>query len=242
MTSRTVEHSPQIYTRLGGALYLIIIFAGLFSELLVRAKLIVFGSASATANNIMASQLLWRLGIASDLIMHVCDIPLMLILYLLLRAINKKLALLAMLFTLIQTYVLVTTKLNLFMPLFLSGNADYMKAFEPNQINALIYLSIKYDLNGLNIGLIFFGFSCLLIGYLIYKSTYFPKVLGIMMQIAGFCYLSNSFVQLLSPAFADIISPAILIPSFFGELSFCLWLLVKGVNGSKWEEKISTAT
>ena len=223
--------------RIGGILYLIIIVTGIFGELFVRGKLIVSGDAAATANNIMASQLLWRVGIAGDLLMHVCDVGLMVIFYVLLKPVNKNLALLALLFNLVQTSVLVATKLNLFIPIFLSGNAEYLKAFDPQQLHALTYLSIKSDENGFGIGLIFFGFTCLVLGYLIFRSSYLPKALGVMMQIAGLCYLTNSFALILAPTFADKIFPAILIPSFIGELSLCLWLLVKGVNVTKWEER-----
>jgi hypothetical protein len=135
--------SVKKIARTGGVLYLIIIVAGLLGEIFIRNKLIVPGDATATANNIMASQLLWRIGIAGDLIMHVCDIPLMVIFYILLRQVNKDLALLAVLFNLIQTAVLVANKLNLVVALFPLGNADYLKAFEPHQIQALTYLSIK---------------------------------------------------------------------------------------------------
>ena len=229
--------SPQIYARIGGVLYLIIIAAGIFGEFFVRGKLIVSGDT--TVNNIMNSQLLWRTGIASDLIMHVCDLPLMLIFYVLLRPVNKNLALLALLFTMIQTAVLVATKLNLFTPLILLGNVGNLNAFDPQQLHSLIYLSIKLDANGFGVGLIFFGFACLVNGYLILKSTYLPKTLGFLMQIAGLCYLINSFSMILVPAFSNMISPTILVPAFIGELSFCIWLLVKGINVTKWELKQS---
>src|SRR5207249_1402806 len=117
MTDRTVETSPQTYARIGGVLYLIIIVLGLFGEAVVRNKLIVSGEPTATANNIMTSQLLWRIGIAGDLIMHVCDVPLMLVFYVLLRPVNKYLALLAVLFNLTQTAVLVAYKLSLLVAL-----------------------------------------------------------------------------------------------------------------------------
>ena len=104
----------------------------------------------------MASQSLWRMGIAGDLMMHVLDVPFMLILYLLLRPVNKKLALLVVLFNLIQTAVLVANKLNLLMPLILFGNADFLKAFELNQLHALAYVFIKMHDSGFGVGLIFF--------------------------------------------------------------------------------------
>jgi len=239
MTDRAVETSPQVYARIGGVLYLIIIVAGLFGETFVRGTLVVSGDATATANNIMASQLLWRIGIAGDLIMHVCDVPLMLVFYVLLRPVSKNLALLAVLFNLIATAVLVAYKLNLLVALFLLGGAGYLKAFEPHQLHTLMYLFVKADGYGFGIGLIFFGFECLVVGYLIFRSRYLPKILGVLMQIAGLCYLLNSFALLLVPTFANMIFPAILVPAFIGELSLCLWLLVKGVNVPQWEEKAS---
>ena len=238
--NNTIETSPQSYARIGGILYLIIIVAGIFTELFIRNKLVISGDAIATTNNIMASQLLWRFGIACDLIMHVCDIPLMLIFYLLLKPVNKNLALLAVLFNLVQTTVMVAFKLNLFQTLFLLESSDYLKVFEPHQLDALAYISIRSDGYGFGIGLIFFGFECLVVGYLIFKAEYLPKTIGVLMQIAGLCYLINSFALILVPAFADIISPAILIPSFIGELSLCLWLLLKGVNITKWKLKQTT--
>ena len=223
--------------RVGGVLYLVIIVAGIFGELFVRGKLIVSGNAAATANNIMSCQLLWRAGIAGDLLMHVCDVPLVLIFYLLLKPVNKNLALLALLFVLIQTAVLIATKLNLFVPLFLMSNADYLKAFEPQQLQALSYIAIRLDGYGFGIGLIFFGCACLVIGYLITRSGYLPRLIGVLMQIGGLCYLINSFALILAPEVADILFPAIMLPSFIAELSFCMWLIVKGVNIPRWNEK-----
>jgi hypothetical protein len=216
--------------RTGGILYLIIILTGIFGELFARGKLIVSGDATATASNIMSSPLLWRIGIAGDLIMHVCDVGLMVILYYLLRPVNKYLALLAMLFTLVQTAVLVATKLNLFTTLFLLGDPNYLKAFEPGQLYTLAYVTIKNDSFGFGIGLLFFGFTCLTNGYLIIRSDYFPKLIGVLLQIAGLCYITNSMALIIDPKLADKLFPFILLPSFIAELSFCLWLIVKGVS------------
>src|SRR5258705_6802851 len=181
MRDHVVDTSPQVYARIGGVLYLIIITTGLFGEAFVRDNIIVSGDATATARNIMASQLLWRIGIVGDLIMHVCDVPLMLVFYVLLRPVNKHLALLAVLFNVITTAVLIATKLSLVVSLFLLGSADYLKAFEPHQLHALTYLSVKADAYGFGIGLIFFGCECLVLGYLIFRSGYLPSTLGVLM-------------------------------------------------------------
>jgi hypothetical protein len=154
MADHDVETSPQAYARIGGVLYLIIIVAGLFGEAVVRNKLIVSGDATATATNIAASQTLWRAGIAGDLVMHVCDVPLLLVFYVLLRPVSRNLALLAILFAAVQTAALVATKLSLLVALFLLGSADYLKAFEPRQLHALTYVSIRADGYGFGIGLI----------------------------------------------------------------------------------------
>ena len=239
MINQTVETSPQIYARIGGLAYLIIIVAGFSGEMFIRNAIIVSGNATATASNLMASPFLWRLGIAGDLLMHICDVILMLVFYVLLRPVNRNLALLVVLFNLIQTAVLVANKMNLLMPLFLLGSADYLKAFDPQQLQALAYLSVKAHGYGFGIGLIFFGFVCLVEGYLIFKSGFVPRILGVLMQIAGLCYLINSFALILAPTFADRLFPAILVPSFIAELSLCLWLLVKGVNVPKWQKLVS---
>ena len=239
MTNHTAVTSPQVYARIGGVAYLIIIVAGALGEMFVRNSIVVSGDAAVTYNNIIAHPLLWRLGIVGDLIMHVCDVILMVVFYVLLKPVNKNLALAALLFNLIQTAVLVANKMNLLMPLFLSGDADYLKAFEPQQLQALAYLSVKAHGYGFGISLIFFGFTCLVLGYLIFKSGYLPKTIGVLIQIAGLCYLINSFALILAPAFADKLFPTILLLPFVGELSLCLWLLIKGVNVPKWNERVT---
>lgn len=234
LTLKNSESSPQLYARIAGILYLIIIMAGMFGEIFVRNKLFISGDPDATANNIVNSEFLWRFGITADLVMQVCDLPVMIILYFLLRPVSKKLALLNLSFNLIQTAVLVANKLNLLTALFFLGNANYLKSFSPEQLHTLSYMAIKVHDFGFGIGLIFFGFVCLFEGYLIFKSGYFPKVLGILMSIAGLCYLTNSFALLLAPELSNI---ALLIPCFIAELSFSFWLIFKGVNLTIWRQK-----
>lgn len=232
---KNFEQSPQLYARIAGMLYLLIIIAGIFGQLLVRNKLLVDGDAAATANNIINSESLWRMGITADLIMHICDLPVMIILYYLLRPVNKKLALLNLSFNLIQTAVLVANKLNLLAALFFLGDSEYLKSFSADQLHTLSYLSIKLHDYGFGIGLLFFGFVCLMEGYLIFKSGYFPKVFGVLMSIAGLCYLTNSFILLLAPQLSSI---AILMPCLIAELSLSLWLIFKGVNLPVWKTAV----
>ena len=235
LSLKKFEESPQLYARIAGILYLLIIVAGIFGELMVRSKLIVYGDANATANNIMNSELLWRMGISADLVMQICDLPVMIILYYLLKPVSKKLALLNLSFNLIQTAVLVANKLNLLAALFFLGDAEYLKSFNPEQLHTLSYLSIKLHDFGFGIGLIFFGFVCLIEGYLLFKSNYFPKTIGVLMSIAGICYLANSFALIIAPQLSSI---ALLMPCLIAELSFSLWLIFKGVNLPIWKNSV----
>ena len=240
MAYKTVENSPQPYARIGGALYLAIIVLGAFAEGLVANKLVVAGDAATTAANILASPGLWRLSVAGDLIVVLCAVPLLWIEYLLLRPVSKQLVLLAVLFNLASLAVEAVSKVFLLVVMPTLGSADYLKAFDPHQLQILANLALSSHDVAFNIALIFFGFTCIVNGYLIFRSGYLPKFVGVLMQIAGLCYLTACFAALFAPAFADLITPAILLPPLIGESSFCLWLLVKGVNIAKWKERVST--
>lgn len=229
--------SPQAYARFGGLLYLVIIFAGAMGELFVRGKLVVAGDAAQTASRIMASESLWRLGIGGDLLMHVCDIFVMWALYVLLRPVSRNLALLNLLLNLTQTAVLSVNKLALLVPLLLLGNNVYLKATDPAQLQAWSYAAIEMHEYGFGVGLIFFGGVCLVEGHLIRKSGFLPLLLGVLMQIAGLCYLINSVALLLAPEFESRLFPTILMPCLVAELSLALWLLAKGVNVDRWKER-----
>lgn len=234
-----IERSPQRYARIAGILYLAIILLGLFGELCVRGTLVISGDATATANAISASPLLWRVGIAGDLLMHVFDLPVIVVLYYLLRPVSRSLALFATLANLVQTAVLVANKMNLLVPLFLLENGSHVNAFSSGQLHALSYLAIKAHGYGFGIGLIFFAVACLVRGYLILKTGYLPKILGVLLAIAALSYLLNSFALLLAPSFASAIFPGVLIPAFVAELSLAVWLVVRGVDMEQWRQRVS---
>jgi len=236
--NKTVASSPQIYARTGGALYLAIIVLGAFAEGFVANKLVVSGDAAATAHNILASPDLWRLSVAGDLLVALLAVPLLWIEYLLLRPVNKSLVLLAVLFNLVSLAVESISKLFLLIVLPTLANANYLAAFEPRQLQVLAGLALKSHNIAFNIALIFFGFTCIVNGYLIFRSGYFPKFIGILMQLAGFCYLVACFAALFAPALADLLIPAILLPPLVGESSFCLWMLIKGVDIDKWNARM----
>ncbi|MFZ1375625.1 MAG: DUF4386 domain-containing protein [Geothrix sp.] len=235
------DRSPQLYMRVAGVFYLAIILLGLFGEMFVRAKLVVSGNPAATAHAISASPLLWRMGIVGDLLMHVFDIPVIVVLYLLLKPVNESLSLSAAFLNLIQTAVLAANKLSLLVPLYLLGGSSYLTAISTAQLQTLSYVAINAHGYGFAVGLIFFGVSCLVRGYLMVKSGYVPKLYGFLMVLAGFSYLINSFALLLAPTFAAALFPAILVPAFIGELAFTLWMIVKGVNLAQWQQRVDPA-
>lgn len=240
MTDRAVETSPQFYARAGGWLYLIVIAAGMFA--VVPANLIVSGDAAATAKNIMASESLWRLGPATNILAGVCYVAITLILYVLLRPVNRNLSLLAAFFSLVGIAVGGVNTIGSFAPLLLLGGADYLKAFDPHQLQALSLLFVKLGAYGTAITLVFFGLYCLMLGYLIFRSGYLPKFLGILLTIGSLCYLTNSFADFLAPAFAARLFPVILMPAVIAELLLCLWLIVMGVNVPKFEAQARLAS
>ena len=231
------EFSPQLYARIGGMLYLIIIAAGLFAEAVVRDRLIVPRAAAATASNITAHQLMFRLGIVADLTTYVCAVALTMILYVLLKPASGNAALLMLTFNLVQDAIGGLNALNTYRPLELLGGAEYLKVFSPQQLQAMALSSLNAHSVGFAIALVFFGFSCVALGYLIFTSGFLPKVLGLLMALAGASYLMNSFARILSPQLASMLFPAILLPAFVGELSFAVWLTVKGVDVPRWREK-----
>ncbi|MDQ2964221.1 MAG: DUF4386 domain-containing protein [Pseudomonadota bacterium] len=235
MEEHRVEASPRVLSRIGGVLYLIIIAIGLFGEAFIRDRIIVSGDATATAANIRSMESLWRFGIAAELFLLICAVISTWIFFILLRPVSRDLAWLATFFNLVSIALEAAIQLQLLAALFPLGNAGYLKAFTPEQLYAMASLSVRLHSHGFGVSLIFFGWVCLVWGYLIFRSGYLPKAIGVLMQIAGLSYLTNSFALLLAPDFANRIFPAILVPAFVGETSLCLWLLVKGVNVEKWK-------
>lgn len=233
---KTIETSPQMYARAGGLLYLLIILFGGFAEGFVMNSLVVAGDAAATAHNIMASPGLWNLGVAGNLLVPIFAVAQTWIFYLLLRPVNRQLVLLSVFFMLVSLSVEAVSKLFLLAVMPILASANHPGALETVQAQALAHHSLVLHDIAFNIALIFFGVGCLVDGYLTIRSGFLPKLIGFLMQLAGVSYLIACFSALLAPTFADQITPAILLPALIGETSYCLWLLIKGVNVAKWRE------
>ncbi|HBD25966.1 DUF4386 domain-containing protein [Flavobacterium sp.] len=225
--------SDKNLARIAGFCYLIVIVTGLFSEVFVRQTVRVSNDALATAHNIQTNEMLFRWGFVADLINFVVGLPTILIIYYLFKRTNKLLLQLAVTFVVIQTAIIAVNLLNQISPLLILSNDTYLKTFEPNQLATLSLLSLNIQTQGYAIGLVFFGFYCLIVGYIIYQSKFLPKIFGILYAFSGLCYLVNSFTMFLSKGFENPLFLYLAIPIFIGELSVCLWLLIKGIDTSK---------
>lgn len=215
--------------RIAGVLYLLVVVFGAFAEVGVRASLIVPGDAAATAQNIMTSASLFRIGFMSDLIMMTCYFFLAYTLYLVLKHANQELSLLFVLLTLASVAIMSLNMLNQFAALLLLSGADYLKVFSVDQLQALAMLFLNLHKYGYFIAQIFFGLWLLPVGYVGFKSGYFPKLLGILVILACFGHLIQYFQVFLFPDLEVITYPGLAIATI-AEVSLCFYLLIKGVK------------
>ncbi len=221
------------FSRLSGFLYLIVIAAGLFAEVFVRQAMVVSNDPVATANNILSSEMFYRAGFAADLINFICGLPVILFFWILFRQSHRYIVTLAILFVIISNAIVATNLSNQLQPLLIYGSANYLQSFQPGQLAVLSAVALKVQSQGYAIGLVFFGFYCIIIGYLIFKTDFIPKVLGILYALAGLSYIISSFTMFLSYGFNNPLFPYILYPAFIGEFSVCIWLLVMGIREHK---------
>src|SRR5437762_1160660 len=189
----------QRYARIAGVLFLASLVAGGFGEAYVPSKIIVSGDAAATAANITNFQFLYRLGFAAFMIESLCDITLVLIMYALLKPVSKELSLLAAFFGLVGTTLFAFAELFYFAPLLITGGAGYLKTFSPDQLNALVLLSLKFYGYAGMIFTAYYGMSWILRGYLIFRSGNLPRFLGVLMIIGGVGFVARNFALILAP-------------------------------------------
>jgi len=234
MATRTTETSPLVYARVAGFLYLLLIPFSFFGIIYVPSNLVVPGDAATTASNIMASEGLFRTAIVSHLIGQTIFILLPLVLYKLLKPVNKNHALLMVVFALIGVPIAFINELNHFAALILLSGADYLTAFEADQLHAQVMLFLDLREHGVFIAQIFWGLWLFPLGYLVFKSGFLPKTLGVLLMIGCFGYLIDVLTFMLFPNFDVTISQF----TFIGELLLPLWLLFKGVNVEQWEKRV----
>ena len=234
---RIAEVSPLSRARIAGIFYLVTILTRMFVEIFVRGRLVVSDNSAATATNILAHEQLWRLGFAIDIIAFASYIALTALLYELLKPVNRGLSVVAAFFGLVASVVHAISSLFHFAPLVVLGGGQYLSVFTVEQLQALALVFLKLRAAAYhNIGLVFFGLYLLLVGILILRSTFLPRILGALMVLAGLSYM-----PFLSPPLARSLQPYILFFPAVGQISLALWLLAMGVNAQRWKAQVGAA-
>ncbi len=239
-TSGASKIAIQTYARTAGVLYLLIAVLSAFVHFYVPGQLIVPGDAVTTASNIMASEGLFRLGIAGELVLLLTEVVLSVLLYVLLKPVSKTLSLVAAVSRLAMTTIHGANLLTEFIVLLVLGGAGYLTAFAPDQLDALAMVFLNAYNYGFTIGIVFLVLHVVLLGYLIFKSGYLPRILGILFIIAAVGYLVDSFSDVLVANYQTG-PPYLALPIAIAELAFPVWLLIKGVNVEKWERRVLEA-
>ena len=233
-----ISASPQTFARAAGAIYLLVIVFGGYAEGVVMNKLIVHGDMAATARNISGSRDLWRFTTAGDLIVPLIAVAQLWIEYLLLRPAGRNAALLFVLLNLASLAAETMSKIFLLIvePALRGGACGGPCSID--QSHALAGFALLAHDVSFHVALLLFGAACLIIGRLIFMSGYLPRAVGVLMQAAGLSYLVASFAELSIPALSRVITPWILLPPLIGESSFCLWLLIRGVDVPRWRARM----
>ena len=229
MLNRITELSQRKAARVAGVLYLLLIVFGIFAEMFVRQSLIVAGDAATTASNILASEGLFRLGFMSDILMILTFLLLPLAFYVLLKPVGKRLASLVVILVSVSVPLMLVNMLLYVAPLVLLSGADYLSVFSADQLNALAMSTFDLYTSGVMIATLFHGLWLLPLGYLVYKSGYFPRVLGVFLMLACLGFVIETVQYFLAPGFEAITYPAMIL-EIVGEFGFCGWLLIKGAK------------
>lgn len=224
---RSADISPNMYAKVVGIGYLIVFILGFFGVFV--ETFIVPGDAATTATNLKASELIFRMGIVSWLIVLAADAVVAWALYVLLVPASKGLSLLAAWFRLVFVAIFAINMLN---------RLNALQLIESDQSQMMLLLDAHNF--GVNIAFVFFGIHIAVLGYLVFKSDYMPRIIGALLMVASVGYFIDSFASILSPAYASNETMFIIfiaVPAVISELSLTLWLLLKGVNVERWRER-----
>ena len=215
--------------RAAGLAWLITFVTGAFA-MYIGGSFIVSGNPAATAANILANESAFRIGTAGNLVATVCYLLATILVYELLKPVNRTVSLVAALFSLLGCGLGALVGVLNFAPLGLLKGAAFLSVFTPEQLQALALSAFSLAARANEIGLVFFGLHIGLVGYLIIRSGLVPRAIGVLLLIGGLCYELNSFGSFLAAPFAKALFPFILLPAFVAELALLVWLLAKGVN------------
>jgi hypothetical protein len=227
--SPAVDESLPRYARAAGVAMLLSILFGAIGEAYVPSQIIVHGDAAATAANIINHPVLFRVGFATYLVEGICDITLSVLFYVLLRPVNRNLALASAFFGIASTVLFAVAMSAYFGSSLVLGEAAGMAAFSIEQRNALALLSLRVATMIATLFLVLYGIATMIRGYLIMRSGYFPKVFGMLFMLAGAGFFLRTTTYVLTPAYS---SELMLLPIAAAGIPFMLWLLIRGVKYS----------
>jgi hypothetical protein len=233
---RITEASPRRLARITGGFYLLTILTGIFAQGFVSNRLVMFGDAAATATNILAHRGLFQLGFAVYLIEMSCQVTMTALFYDLLKPAGRGISLVAAYLSLAGCAVKIFSRVFFIAPLFVLEPSPHLSGFSPEQLQALALLFLKVNDQGAAIALVFFGFYALLTGYLVIRSTFLPRILGVLGILGGIGWLS-----FLYPPLGYRLFPIIAVLGLLGAGAKILWLLVFGVNEQRWKEQAGAA-
>jgi hypothetical protein len=237
----TLGASARLKARVAGVFYLATVIAG-FANLFIGDSMYVRGDAVATTSHIMAAEPLFRFGILAEIVGGACYLGVTVLLYELLRPVGRTISLLAAAFSVVGVAVGAAGAIQLVAPfLLLGGDVHALAAFPPQQLQGLAMTAVRLEGVSYDISLMFFGVYCGLIGVLVYRSGFMPRLVGGLMVFAGVGWLTDTVALLLDPPFARSLQPYIMAPGSIGEISLMLWLLFVGVNGPKWAIRSAAA-
>jgi hypothetical protein len=190
---------------------------------------LIAGDATATARNILAGELVYRIGVLTDLVTLLLFIILVVSLYNLLKSADRWHAVLMVILVSVGVAVGLANLLTKIAPLILLSGADYLSAFSGPQLNALALGSLGLNGEGNTVTAVFWGLWLFPFGILVMRSGYFPRLLGLLLLVAGFGYVTSSVTAIVFPAYSEIVSRAAM-PLLFGEFPIIFWLLIKGAR------------
>jgi hypothetical protein len=233
------EMPAKTYARIAGVLYLAIAVFGAFAIGYVPSVIVVAGDAAATAANVLANRALFGLGVVADVVVMLTEVVLTVMLFILFKPVSLTLSLIAMVSRLVMVAVMAVNVLINVMPLVLLGGSNYLGAFAPEQLRATSLILIEAHGYGVYVWDVFFGFHLAALGYLIFRSSYFPKLIGMAVMVGSLGYFLEGLRHV---AFIDhpILGPAVvglLVVASVSELAFAFWLLIKGPDTTIWNEK-----
>ena len=234
MTTRITPSSPRFLARMTGLFMLLTIVGGIFAQMFVSERLVDFRDAGATATNILAHRGLFQFGFTIYLIEMACQVTAAVLFYQLMKPVNRTVALLSLCLEVTGCIIKTVARVFYIAPLFVLGHPAALHGFSAEQLQSIALILLNVNDQGAGVALAFFGFSTLLGGYLVFRSTFLPRWLGGLSFVAGLGWLTFLYRPL-----GDMAFPIAALVGLLGAAATIIWLFVRGVNEERWIAQFS---